>query len=187
MNASTRDRLYRNWLRDLRDPKLWHVERDVPVFRAHVRRMEAVQYRSGRVDPEYLIAVSDEMLPHIADHTNAAGPQPVTVSHRSSDPDFPEEDQPPLVGWMLNHRAGEFTPDDGRSWVPGVVADVLYRASLYDSVGPAVYPFRSVDYASQHMRLGGLALADGVQMVPYLALGSMPRCQLARSTVSYVR
>lgn len=168
---------------DLDDATKWHVVRGVPVFKPHTRVLPEFKDPTGKVWPEVKIAVTERDLPYIADATNKAGPQPMRCGHVVQDPTYPEKNQPRVEGWEKNHGVGRFSQDGGKTWEPCVTADLYYRVESFDEVGPAEYPFRSVDYDFQTKRLTGLAL---LRRRPFLDLGVIPyAARPAASIVQY--
>lgn len=170
-----------DFLATLRDRSRWTCVEAVPVFKPHERVLPEYRDPAGKVWPEITIKVTAADMAPIARETNAAGPQVMTVGHRNPAPDFPERLQPPPVGWETNHRPGTFSPDGIRT-EPCVLADLYYRAEMYEEVGPARYPFRSVDYDFATKRLTGLAL---LVRRPFLDLGVIPYAARRGTTISY--
>src|SRR5262245_45206646 len=102
--------------KDLDDPTKWKIVRDVPVFKPHRRVLPEFTDPTGQVHPEIVIEVKERDLQYIADVTNKAGPQPMTIGHRIPDPTYPEKLQPPITGWEKNHKPGRFSQDGGKTW-----------------------------------------------------------------------
>src|ERR1043166_8208989 len=101
------------FLERFKDPSRWVVLRNVPICTPHVRK---VTRPDGKQDE---IVVTAEHLPLIVSQTRKRERQGVvpviTLGHRQQNrPDFPEEDQPPIVGYAPAHdwTVGTFGPDN---------------------------------------------------------------------------
>ncbi len=100
------------------DPSKWVVVRGVPVFRPHRRDDEGGTAKVTTYD-----------LPTIAEATNrvfkdSGTPARISIGHINPEPRFPERDQPEIVAFAKDFRAGVFGP----SRLPAVLADFYVKA-----------------------------------------------------------
>lgn len=152
-------------LAQLDDPDQYVRYEAVPVFKAHKR--PARKNAAGEVvREEYEVTEAD--LEEIAQRCRQLEEQGVlgriTLGHTLPDPDRPEADQPPPVGWAKNRRVGTFGP-------AGEVALLEDQFIRRDRVGDArSYPYRSAEYYRGRGEITGTAL---LRRDPELDLGIM--------------
>jgi hypothetical protein len=157
-------------LRALDDPSRFERLEAVPVFRAHEREMPEVRLPDGRIIPKRTVRVRDEDLEGIAARLNREIAQtghlrPLTIGHRHLHPDFPEENQPQLVGFARNYRV-ERVQWEGGSFLALVEDEFILRDQL-DALKK--YPYRSIDYNPETKLSEGTAL---LQRPPFLKMGT---------------
>lgn len=143
-----------------RDPSAWVRVVNVPVCRPH----KLPQGQGGKV-----ITVTEADLPRIAAEVNAmyrdeGVPIIARVGHINQEPNFPEKDQPRLVGFGKDAKVGRFGPGQ----IPAVLVDLYVRREERDVL--THYPFRSMEFNPATGRISGLAL---LTRNPALDLGAI--------------
>lgn len=159
-------------IRDLDDPTKYEVVGDVPVFVAHERDFPEVRDAAGNVvAPARKVRVTDADLPGIADRLNREIRQtghlrPLTVGHRTFAPGFPEQHQPPLVGFAkADYRVG-WVEREGRRFLAVLEREYVMR-DRRDVLRQ--YPYRSIDYDPD------MKLSEGTALLlrpPFLKMGT---------------
>lgn len=133
----------------------WVVVRNVPVFRAHKRRMP-----DGR-----LIEVSERDLEAIASNTRrleteSGVPIRITAGHTMAGE--PQTNQPEIWGYARNARVGTFGPRA----TPAILVDQYIRRDRWDAARSM--PYRSAEYYPFSKVITGVAL---LRTDPQLDLG----------------
>jgi hypothetical protein len=144
------DATLQSW-RDLDNPDLYEVKRNVPIFRAHRRKAKDVHGK------EIEIVVTDDDLPVIARNmaalqTEEGVPARIVDGHIRPGLDVPEAQQPALLGFAANPRFGRFGPKQ----TPCVLVDAYLKR---DKLAIArERPFRSAEYYPEAQAIRGVAL-----------------------------
>lgn len=141
-----------DFIDSLDDPSQWIIKRRVPIMVPHTRYVK--DKKTGEQKFKYRVTASD--LPEIAaemQQLQASGnPGRVTPGHINDAPDFPESEQPPVIGYQLNAEVGTWGPQKRL----GVLVDIYIRKDLASyAVGR---PFRSPEYYPTTKQIRGLAL-----------------------------
>lgn len=149
------------FMRSLDDETKFKIKRGVPIFIPH-ERMRPVKDKDGKVVLENgkpklkKVVVTEDDLEEICQNAAAREDDDtvgvITIGHRQLKPDFPETEQPPLVGYQKNLQVGRF----GKKRRVGILADLHYPIDRYDEVKK--YPHVSVDYHDGRKEITGLAL-----------------------------
>lgn len=147
----------------LDDESQWKVLRNVPVFRAHRRKVK------GADGSDREVVVTDDTLRQIARRAErrmkTSGEVPVvTLGHRLQGAAEPEENQPPVVGYVKAMRVGKFGPGK----VVGLLADLYIRPEDWERARK--YPFRSAEYYPNTGECTGVAM---LRRDPMLDLGML--------------
>lgn len=158
-------------IRSLDDAAKW-VHQTVVAFVPHEITHSARKQLDGSTVPAQKIKVTENQLRQDAERANervrkTGRLDTLTIGHRKSDPDFPETQQPPLVGFCRNFRVQWIEREGGRFL--GMVYDEYAardKAALHDLYRQ--YPFRSAEY---HPSVGILGVAALVRP-PALDMGT---------------
>lgn len=129
----------------LADESLWHIERGVPIFRAHKRYAR---------DGKFLYEVTKDELPEISANTSRLSESGVfirfTIGHTI--PGAPQEVQPKVVGYGINPRSGTFGP----TRIPAILCDQYITNEFWEEA--KTYPYRSVEFYRKRGTITGVAL-----------------------------
>lgn len=157
-----------DFLDQLGDQSKWLVKRRVPIFRPHSGSFHA---RDGR-KVNYEVTPGD--LVHIArfmrEMQSQGTPARMTVGHVNPTPDYPEDDNPDVIGYWLNAETGVFGPQK----VPCIFVDAYVHRSQADRVQGR--PYRSAEYYPVTKQLTGVAV---ITRDPELGLGTVELVQLS--------
>lgn len=151
-----------DFLRGLEDPNKYVSIPNVPIFVPHERKAK------GKDGEDINIVITAEDLGPIAEQINQReveyGVPPVlTVGHRQqSNPNFPEQMQPPIVGCVREAHVGAWGPQQK----PAVLATLYYKKEDWEEAKK--YPFRSVDFYPGSNKVTGVAL---LKRDPFLPMG----------------
>lgn len=167
-------------IRSLDDPKKW-VRQTVIAFVPHEITHGAKGQIDGSTVPAQTIKVTEGQLRQDAERANERARKTgrldtLTIGHRKFDPNFPETQQPPLVGFCRNYRVQWIEREEGRFL--GLVYDeyaALDKAAQYDLYRQ--FPFRSSEY---HPSVGIAGVAALVRP-PMLDMGTTYIYQAAGS------
>ncbi len=148
-------------LASLDNRALYDVIENVPVFVPHKRKWKDSKGK------EHTIEVTEDDLQEIAEKANQRESDTgtlavLTLGHRKSDPDFPETDQPPLVGFARHWRVGTF----GKKRKPCLLISEYVKKADRKEAGK--YPFRSVEYYANGKEITAVSL---LKRDPELDLG----------------
>lgn len=147
------------------DEDRYVVVKNVPIFRSHTRVAKGLDG-----EPETKVVVRDEDLYKLAEQVNKQFvedglPLVVTIGHRQqSDPNFPEEKQPRVVGFAKDARVGQFGPGGKLA----LLVDMYIRSDCWDEAKR--HPFRSVDFYPQSGKISGVALLTRDAFLPLGAI-----------------
>lgn len=136
-------------IRSLDDPEKW-VRQTVIAFVPHEITHPERKLSDGTTVPAQKIKVTEGQLRQDAERANERAAttgrlDTLTIGHRKFDPNFPEKDQPPLVGFCRNYRVQWIEREKGRFL--GLVYDEYAardKAAQYDLYRQ--FPFRSSEY-----------------------------------------
>lgn len=139
-------------LKLLDDPSRWIVVKRVPVFCAHRRKV-----KNKETGEEKEIVVTDDDLHEIAANARAlerdsGGVPGLWLGHRKPDPNAPETEQPPLVGFSRNWTVGKWGPRHKL----GVLVDLCYDRRHWHEAKK--YPYRSAEFYGNTNEVTGVAL-----------------------------
>lgn len=158
-------------IRSLDDPRKFVRKDHVAVFKPHVRKRNLPDGKTQEIN------VSDEDLPEIAARINAAYEEDgelvkLTVGHRNmTDEDFPEELQPPVVGYAKNYRAEVVDRPGGKKALRLTHTEYIDRRNpLAPKILANQWPERSPDYNTKSKTIRGVAL---LARDPHLSSGTV--------------
>ncbi len=132
----------------LRDKSQWVVKEGVPVFCEH-DECDAdgkVVKHWGRDELEVIASNAREAF-----EKRGHAPR-ITIGHTLRGPNVKEKEQPPLVGFQMEPRVGEFGPEGQL----GILCDFYYYPDKADEAKE--YPYRSVELYPGTKELAGCAL-----------------------------
>lgn len=150
------------FLQGLEDPAKYVRIQNVPIFVPHERQAK------GKDGEDINITITMDDLGPIAEQINeremSYGVPPVlTIGHRQqSNPNFPEQMQPPIVGCVRDAHVGAWGPQQK----PAVLATMYYKKEDWEEAKK--YPFRSVDFYPGSNKVTGVAL---LKRDPFLPMG----------------
>lgn len=125
-------------LENLNDDNLFVTVDSLPIFDCHERTatMKDGKKVKVKVDAARLARILEKML-YLKDKKQ----QPVMIccGHRHPDPEWPEDKQPPPVGWAIKYRM-----QDNEEGKPEIVVDYRIARDKFDEWKS--YPFRSAEF-----------------------------------------
>lgn len=136
-------------IRSLEDPEKW-VRQVVIAFVPHEITHPERKLSDGTTVPAQKIKVTEDQLRQDAERANERAARTgrldtLTIGHRKFDPNFPETQQPPLVGFCRNYRVQWVEREKGRFlglvYDEFVAKDKAEQYQLYRQ-----FPFRSSEY-----------------------------------------
>lgn len=147
--------------RELNDPARWVIKRGVPVFSCHDRKLPdgKIKYR---VTDEDLV----EIVQTMRDRQGRGMPPRLTVGHINQDPNYPEHQQPKVIGYWLDPKLGEF------EGAPAVLADSYTKVEHQSDLKGR--PYRSAEYIRRKNEIRGVAI---LARDPALDLGTVELCR----------
>ncbi len=129
------------------------LDEDIPLFASHERD----EVKDGK---PIKVTIKDSDLSKICENTNAliGGYLPcITIGHRCFDKGFPEDKQPPVIGFLFG-----VYQDDGIIKVHALIKKSRYADYLS-------YPYRSAEYVHQSQAIIGMAV---LTRPPFLGVGT---------------